>query len=156
MKESKDKVTNADCNILAHAVGDLVNSVPKMKIGLLTYFKKIQKKLDKINGIAYKEQNTILKKHVKLDKGGNFILTEPTQEEMMQGAQPEYIYKKEDGRQEAEAEMKKLMSKVIVTKFEQVHPSALANLEVNPSANQRFSVIMEMLFVEEEAVLEKV
>jgi hypothetical protein len=151
MKEKKDEVTNADCNMLAHAIGDLVNSVPKMKIGLLTYFKKLQKKLDIINGLAFKEQTAILKKHVKLDKGGNYVLTEVSQEDMMKGIQQEYIYKDgENGRQKAEAEMKKLMTKVIKTKFEKIHPSALANSEVNPAANQRFSIIMEMLFVEEE------
>jgi Co/Zn/Cd efflux system component len=150
MKNEERKVTNADCNILAHAIGDLVGSVPTMKVGLLTYFKKIQKKLDAINSIAFKEQQTILKAHVKLDKNGGFILTEPTEEEQMKGAQQEYVYKKADGREKAEAEMKKLMSKIVNTTFEEIHPTAVANLDVNPAANQRFSVIMEMLFVQEE------
>lgn len=150
MKKQEKKVTNADCNILAHAIGDLIGSVPTMKVGLLTYFKKIQKKLDAINGIAFKDQQTILKAHVKLDKNGGFVLTEPTEEEQMKGAQQEYIYKKADGREKAEAEMKKLMSKIVDTTFEEIHPNAIANLDVNPSANQRFSVIMEMLFIEEE------
>ena len=62
MKENEKKVTNGDCNMLARAIGDLIQSVPKMKIGTLTYFKKIQKKLDVINSKAFKAQQEILKR----------------------------------------------------------------------------------------------
>lgn len=150
MKENEKKVTNGDCNMLARAIGDLISSVPKMKIGTLTYFKKIQKKLDVINSKAFKAQQEILKKHVKSDGNGGLKLTEPTQEEMMQGIRPEYIYKNEDAHQKGEVEMKKLLEKVIVTKFEKIHPSVIAHYEVNPSMNPMFSTIMEMLLLEEE------
>tara|TARA_R110001606_G_scaffold310783_1_gene457769 strand:- start:2268 stop:2735 length:468 start_codon:yes stop_codon:yes gene_type:complete len=149
MKEN-GKVTNADTNMLAHAIGDLIGSVPSMKIGVLTYFKNTQKKLDKINKLAFDEQTKILKKHVKLDSNGGWVLTEPTQEEIMAGIQPEYVYKNgDDGRQKAEAEMKKLFGKNIVTEFKKINPSMIANLDIVPAKNPKFSVIMEMLFEEE-------
>lgn len=154
MKEN-GKVTNADCNMLAHAIGDLINTVPSMKIGVLTYFKNIQKKLDKINKLAFNEQTKILKKHVKLDKSGNWVLTEPTQEEMMTGVQPEYIYKNANGREKAEAELNKLFSKNIVTEFNKINPTMIANLDIVPAKNPKFSIIMEMLF-EKEAEMEVV
>lgn len=148
MKEN-DKVTNADTNMLAHAIGDLIGSVPSMKIGVLTYFKNIQKKLDKINKLAFDEQNKILKKHVKLDSNGGWVLTEPTQEEIMNGIQPEYVYKNADGREKAEAEMKKLFGKNISTEFKKINPRLIENLDIVPAKNPKFSVIMEMLFEEE-------
>jgi len=148
MKEN-GKVTNADANMLAHAIGDLIGSVPSMKIGVLTYFKNIQKKLDKINKLAFDEQTNILKKHVKLNSNGGWVLTDPSQEEIMNGIQPEYVYKNADGRQKAEAELNKLFSKNIVTEFKRINPSTIANLDIVPAKNPKFSVIMEMLFEEE-------
>tara|TARA_R110000868_G_scaffold30239_1_gene112108 strand:+ start:4564 stop:5028 length:465 start_codon:yes stop_codon:yes gene_type:complete len=148
MKEN-GKVTNADTNMLAHAIGDLIGSVPSMKIGVLTYFKNIQKKLDKINKLAFDEQTKILKKHVKLDSNDQWVLTEPSEEEIMEGVQPEYVYKNADGREKAEAEMKKLFGKNIVTEFKKINPAMIANLDIVPAKNPKFSVIMEMLFEEE-------
>jgi len=148
MKEN-GKVTNADTNMLAHAIGDLIGSVPSMKIGVLTYFKNIQKKLDKINKLAFDEQTKILKKYVKLDGNGGWVLTDPSQEEIMNGIQPEYVYKNADGREKAEAELNKLFSKNIVTEFKKINPAMIANLEIVPAKNPKFSVIMEMLFEEE-------
>jgi len=147
MKNVKEKeaITNADCNVLGHAIADLINSVPKMSVNTLIYFKKIQKKLDVIGKLTFKEQERIIKSHVKTGKEGKPMLTEPTEE----NPQPEYIYKSDDSRQKAEAEMKALFGKKIITKFEKINPSVIGGLEINPARNQRFSAIMEMLLEEE-------
>ena len=45
--------------------------------------------------------------------------------------------------------MKKLFGKNIVTEFKKINPAMIANLDIVPAKNPKFSVIMEMLFEEE-------
>lgn len=143
--KEKETITNADCNMLGHAIQDLIGSVPTMSVDTLMYFKRIQKKIDVIGKLTFKEQEKIIQANVKLGKGNKPMLTEATEE----NPQPEYIYKSDDARQKAEADMQKLFAKKIVTTFEKIHPSLIGGLQINPSRNPRFSSIMEMLLEEE-------
>jgi hypothetical protein len=146
MEKVKEKLpTRAECRMLSEAVHDLLSSTPSMSGGLLIHFKGIQKKLDLINKETFNKQETVIKKHVKLDKKGGFILTTPTEEEMMQGNMPEYVYKSDDSRQKAEVELKKLYDGEVKTRFKKIKAFELATLQVNPSRNPKFAVIMDNL-----------
>lgn len=142
--KEKETITNADCNVLGHAIQDLISSVPSMSVDTLMYFKKIQKKIDVIGEQTFKKQEEIIHANVKLGKNKKPMLTEVTEE----NPQQEYIYKSDDARQKAEADMQKLFTKVVVTSFEKIHPSVIGGLQINPSRNPRFSSIMEMLLEE--------
>jgi hypothetical protein len=146
-KAVAQKITGADCSALAQAVHEFLMSTPTMSADLLMFFKNTQKKLDVIGKVTYDKQQKIIKKHVKM-KGNNFVLTEPTPEEVAQGAQAEYIYKSDDDQQKAEVAIRALFKQEVKTKFKKIHPSLISNLQVSPRANQNFALIMDFLLEE--------
>lgn len=147
VKGEYKEVNRAQCSMLNEAIEQLIMGIPTMSGSMLIYFKSIQKKLDLIGKESQDKHKAILDKHIKM-KGGDYVLTEPSEEELAQGVQPEYVYKSDDHKQKAEAQMRKLYDGTVKTIFKKMPSEEFGKLQITPARNPRIGLIMEYLLHE--------
>lgn len=148
-KEVNEKViTMAECYTLSTAVGQLISSVPTLKGKIVYALSKNERKLESILKKADDKQKEIIDKYVKIDKEGNYVLTEVSEEDMVKGVQREYIYKKESDKEKAKKEMEKFMGEKVNIDFHKIWKNDFDNIDIPVARNPRVGVLIDLLVSE--------
>lgn len=146
--DTDKKITLGECYNLSRSIFDLSASCPTMKGKIVFALTKNEAKLESILKKSDKKQQEIINKYVKIDKKGNYILTEPTEEEVKAGAMPQYIYKKDGDMEKAEKEVNELLSQEVDVEFHKIWMNDFENLDISPARNTRIGLFIKYLVTE--------
>jgi hypothetical protein len=147
----KAKVKRAEIGLLGRSIFELTHSCPTMKGKIVFALSKNEGKIQPFMKAQGKKQQEILDKYVKTKGKGDkmeYVLTEPTEEEIAKGARPEYVYKSKDGPKKAEDEMNKFMDEEVEIELHKVWQNDFENLDIVPSRNENIGMFIKLLVSE--------
>lgn len=145
---AEKKITANECFMLNYAIGDLSSSCPTMKGKVVFALQKNEDKLESVLRKIDKRRQEIINRFVKLDKDGKPLLTELTEEEISNGARPEYIYKKESDKDIAAKEVGELMNSEVDIEFHKIWMNDFEKLDIVPARNTRIGLLIKYLVSE--------
>lgn len=146
--ENTNKVPLSELYGVSRSIFELSGSVPSLKGKIVYALTKNEAILESILTKADSRQQEIIKKYVELNKDGSFKLTEPTEEEIGNGARPEYIYKDEKDKVKAAKEVQDLMEEEVEVSFHKIWMNDFDNLDIPPARNQRIGLFIKYLVTE--------
>lgn len=144
----KVKVKRAEIGMLGRSIFELTHSCPTMKGKIVFAISKNEGKIQPFMKAQGLKQRDILDKYVKM-KGEEYVLTEPTEDEIKAGAQPEYVYKdKVKGPEAAKKEMDEFMDEEVEVEFHKIWQNDFENLDIIPSRNENIGIFIKLLVSE--------
>jgi len=155
-KENEKEITYEDAMVLNEAIGTLLMTSPTMKGKLVFNLNRVQGKLKSVSSKIQKAEQDILKKHVELDKKGDFVLEDFTEDEMKTGMIPpgvkgKYKYLKgEEGQKAASDDMTKFLQKKIKVELRPIQQHDFDVLDINTVRNPNIGAVIEHLVQESE------
>lgn len=157
VKENKDDLNNqitiGEAYGLHEAIYDLNTSCPSIKGRIVFALQKNEGKIESILKRAEKRRKEIVDKYVKIDKKtGEYVLTELTEEEISKGARPQFIYKDENGKVEAEKEIQEVLNEKVEIEFHKIRMADFENLDIVPVRNQKIGLFIKYFVTENEDV----
>ena len=146
--KKENLISIAECYELNTAIYELSSSCPTMKGKIVFALSKNEGKLESVLKKINKKRKEIIDSYVKIDKNGEYILTEVSEEDAKKGVIPEYIYKTNAGKKQAEKEVKALFNDKIEIEFHKIWMNDFENLDISPARNTRIGLFIKYLVTE--------
>ncbi|MHA2401860.1 MAG: hypothetical protein ACXADH_02630 [Candidatus Kariarchaeaceae archaeon] len=140
--------SNREAMSLNQAIVDITNSTPNMPGRIVYALTKTKTHLTRAIEIIEKTRVKVLEEYVKKDSKGQLVLTEPTDEEIAQGARPQYVYKSKKGEAQAKEAFDELLDQPADVNLHKIALHDFESLTINTQRVNFLDLFIEhMIYV---------